>query len=383
MTRALSISSGRWGNKPTAPGRAAGRKGSYCVSFVRGARGCRDLCEQWRRLTAGAPPFLQPEFFDLTRPIADPPGDPLLAVAVQAGRVAGVLPLVLHEHGLYPLRSDHSPRFDLWGDSGALCAVWEALQADRRWDHFVLGHVAAESPLATELPMLARRYGCFVKTSPSGRVPYFPLPGFEQRLNSKFRANIRRCTRKAGGLRFERHCTPSRAEFADALAIEALAWKGQAGTSVSSDPRLNHFYRALLRLFGPRGTMSLNFVTVEGRRIACLFTMEDGHTLFAAKIGYDPAYSVISPGHLIVAQTAADAQRRGLRIFDFLGKEGEWKLKWTDRGREHVRVSVHRPSARGYARFAVRKAQDAHLTKNLVAVARKTISRRDGIPGSS
>jgi CelD/BcsL family acetyltransferase involved in cellulose biosynthesis len=76
--------------------------------------------------------------------------------------------------------------------------------------------------------------------------------------------------------------------------------------------------------------------TVAGQRIACLFTMEDGHTLYAAKIGYDPAYAAISHGHLMVAQSAADAERRGLKVFDFLGAATEWKLKWTDRLREHV-----------------------------------------------
>ena len=137
-----------------------------------------------------------------------------------------------------------------------------------------------------------------------------------------------------------------------------MAWKGGAGTSIASDARLTHFYRALLDVFGPRGTMSLNFVTVAGQRIACLFTMEDGHTLYAAKIGFDPTYAAISPGHLMVAQTAADAERRGLKVFDFLGEAAAWKLKWTDRLREHLWVVVHRPSLRGYARFVWRKARN-------------------------
>jgi hypothetical protein len=38
----------------------------------------------------------------------------------------------------------------------------------------------------------------------------------------------------------------------------------------------------------------------------------------------------------MVAQSAADAERRGLKVFDFLGAATEWKLKWTDRLREHV-----------------------------------------------
>jgi CelD/BcsL family acetyltransferase involved in cellulose biosynthesis len=357
-------------------GCAAPSKKPYWVPFARGARDCSDVWDEWRRLCADAPPFLQPEFFDLTRPIAEPAGEPYLAVAVQAGQVAGVLPLTLQGRDLHPLRSDHSPRFDFWGDSGALSAIWEALRADTRWDRFIVGHIPAASALATELPMLASRWGCFIKTSPSPGVPYFPLPGFEEQLDSKFRTNLRRCTRKAGDLRFERHTAPSAAEFADASAIEAMAWKGEAGTSISSDARLTHFYRALLDLFGPRGTMSLNFVTVEGKRIACLFTMEDGHTLYAAKIGFDPAHAALSPGHLMVAQTAADAESRGLKVFDFLGAASEWKLKWTNRVREHVWLVVQRPSLCGYARVLWRKAGEARIGKTLNHGAADVISSR-------
>ena len=363
MTGAAPIGSrpGRWNTGECA----TSSQKPYWVPFARGARDCGYVWDEWRRLCADAPPFLQPEFFDLSRPIAEPAGEPYLAVAVRAGQVAGVLPLTLQGCDLHPLRSEHSPRFDFWGDSGALSAIWEALRADARWDRLVLGHIPAASALATELPMLASSWGCLVKTSPSQGVPYFPLPGFEAQLNSKFRTNVRRCMRKAGDLRFERLASPTTADFADALAIEAMAWKGGAGTSISSNARLAHFYRGLLDVFGPRGNMSLNFVTVAGQRIACLFTFEDGHTLYAAKIGFDPAFAALSPGHLMVAETATDAESRGLKVFDFLGAASEWKLKWTNRLREHLWLVVHRPSLRGCARFVWRKARGSHFRKNL------------------
>jgi CelD/BcsL family acetyltransferase involved in cellulose biosynthesis len=383
MALAVPIGLRQGETKPISAGEAAGRNESYWVPFPRGARERGGVWDEWRRLSSAAPPFLQPEFFDLTLAIAAPAGEPFLAVAVVAGQTVGVLPLMLQGRDLHPLRSEHSPRFDFCGDSGALSAIWEALLADRRWDRFVLGHIPAESRLASELPMLARRYGCFIKASPSYGGPYFPLPGFEQHLDAKFRANVRRCTRNAGDLRFERHTHPSRTVLADAFAIEAVAWKGQAGTSIESDARLKQFYRASLRLFGPRGTMSLNFVTVAGRRIACLFCMEDGRTLYAAKIGYDPAYAAISPGHLVVAQTAADAERRGLEIFDFLGTESQWKLKWTDLLRQHLWITLYRPSVRGHARVVLRKLQESKLAENLVGVFRPRTSSHDDQPRSS
>ena len=363
MTGAAPVGSLRRDGGLVAGDSSTVRKKPYCVPFTSGMRDGDEVWDEWRRLSADAPPFLQPEFFDLTRPIAQPAGEPCLAVGVRAGRVAGVLPLTLQNRDLYPLHSDHSPRFDFWGDSGALAAIWEALQADRRWERLVLGHIPAQSPLATELPMLARAWGCLITASPSHGVPYLPLPGFEQELDGKFRKNVSRCTRKAGDLQFERLTAPSAADFADALAIEAMAWKGEAGTSVSSDARLTSFYSALLGVFGPRGTMSLNFVTVAGQRIACLFAMEDGHTLYAAKIGFDPACAAISPGHLMVAQTAADAESRGLKLFDFLGTAAEWKLRWTHRLREHLWIVIHRPSLRGCARFVWRKLRESRIGK--------------------
>jgi CelD/BcsL family acetyltransferase involved in cellulose biosynthesis len=255
--------------------------------------------------------------------------------------------------------TSHSPRFDFYGDSAALAAVWEALRADRRWDRLLLGHVPVDSPLVTELPVIARRHGCCMQASPSDEVPYFPLPGFEERLSPKFRTNVRRCMRKAGDIRLERHFHPSQKELDDALAIEAMAWKRQAGSSIDLDPRRRRFYRALMEVFGPRQTMSLNFATVDGQCIACLFTMEDGHTLFAAKIGYDPAFSAISPGHLMIALTAADAESRGLKVFDFLGtNEDGWKRKWTEQVRPHPWVTLLRPSLRGYSKVIWNKVRD-------------------------
>ena len=330
----------------------------YCVSFVRGARGLGELWSDWRSLTAAAPPFLQPEFFDLTLPIVDPAGEPLLAVAMVGERTAGVLPLVLHHRDLYPLRSSHSPRFDFYGGSAAISGIWEALDADTRWDRLILGNIPIDSPLLAELPMIARHHGCCVQASPSDEVPYFSLQGFEDRLSPKFRTNLRRCMRKAGDVRLERCLTPSQKDLEDALAIEAMAWKHQAGTSIDSDPRRCEFYRALMRVFGPRGTMSLNFASMDGQRVACLFTMEDAHTLFAAKIGYDPAFSAISPGHLMIALTAADAEKRGLTMFDFLGTTADaWKLKWTDRVRPHPWVTLIRPSVRPYSKLVWQKVR--------------------------
>jgi hypothetical protein len=85
-----------------------------------------------------------------------------------------------------------------------------------------------------------------------------------------------------------------------------------------------------------------------------LLAVEDGHTLYALKIGYDPAVANLSPGHLLIWRVAAEAASRGLQELDFVGRDDDWKRKWTDRVREHVAITIYRGNPIGVARYAMR-----------------------------
>jgi hypothetical protein len=159
------------------------------------------------------------------------------------------------------------------------------------------------------------------------------------------------------------------------MAIEAMAWKAAAGTSVAADPKVAHLYRALVRLLGRRGRGSLYFLRVTGRRIAVLLAVEDGHTLYALKIGYDPGYASVGPGHLLVWKVAADAERRGLRELNFVGRDDEWKRKWTALAHSHVSLVIYRRSARGLLGYGLRELVKPRLPE-LMRELRSPLPRR-------
>jgi hypothetical protein len=135
------------------------------------------------------------------------------------------------------------------------------------------------------------------------------------------------------------------------MAIEAMAWKAAVGTSMSSAARVAHVYRVLARLWGRRGRAALSFLRAGGERIAVLFAVEDDHTLYALKIGYDPAHANVSPGHLLVWKVAAEAEARGLRELNFVGHEDDWKRKWTELAHEQSTVVIYQRSAQGMGRY--------------------------------
>lgn len=334
---------------------------------------------RWRELASEAPPFLSPEFFALSAPLAEA-GRPFLALARHADRLIGALPLVLVDRTFHALRSDHTPEYEYVGTDEGLDAIWRTLRRDRRWSEMILEKVPEHSLLATRLPALARADGCPTVLHPDTRQPFFELPDFEKRLKAHFLTNLRRCERKAGGVELERCVVPTRAAVDEAMAIEAMAWKAAAGTSVAADPKVAHLYRALLRLLGRCGRGSLYFLRVAGRRIATLLAAEDGHTLYALKIGYDPGYASVSPGHLLVWKVAADAERRGLRELNFVGRDDEWKRKWTAQAHSHVSLVVYRRSARGLLAYGLRevvKPRLPELMRALQSPLRRGCQRND------
>ena len=320
--------------------------------------------KHWQRLTADAPPFLGPEFFTLAAPLTAGT-DPIVASAWDGGTMVGALPLVRDRHRLLALRCDHSPGYDYCGKPDGVDAIWRALHGDRSWSELVLGRVPVDSPLATRLPALAVDDGCPAVIRRERARPYFELAGFEARLAPKFLSNLQRCERKAGGVVLERIAVPDRAAFDDALAIEAMAWKGAAGTSIDADPRAAYLYRALAMLVGRRGQGALYFLRAGGRRIATLVAVEDRSTLYALKIGYDPAAASLSPGHLLIWKVAADAEARGLANLDFIGRDDDWKRRWTTRGREQVTIVIYRDNPRGLARYALSVLVRPHLPETL------------------
>jgi CelD/BcsL family acetyltransferase involved in cellulose biosynthesis len=307
----------------------------------------------WRAVTAKAPAFLAPEFFAMVRAYAVP-GTAVVARARRDGRLIGALPLLSDGHTLRSLRSDQSPLYDYVGEPEGLDAIWAALIRTRGWSELIMV-APAQSRLVARLSDLAKLDGCPVVVRQHGRHMAFALADFEAHVSARFLSNLARCARKAGGIELERLTRPTRADVDEALAIEASAWKTAAGTSLAADRHGEHVYRTLLRLYGPRERAALSFVRAGGKRIATLFSVEDGRTLYALKIGYDPRHASLSPGHLMIREAAKDAQRRGLVEMDLVGREDEWKKKWSDKGHEQVTFIVYRRNPRGMARWLVRE----------------------------
>jgi len=314
----------------------------------------RAALSQWQSLARSAPPLLAPELSLLSARLAGE-ADAVLAGARRGGSLVAALPLARRGRSLHALRSDHTPRVDLVGETAALPQLWRAVRELGDWDTIELRGVPADSPLATVLPDVARADGCAACVREIGRSPWFEVAGIERRIHRRFRGDMRRLERQLGGVELERVATYDRRAMRDVIRLEASGWKGETRTAIACDPRLASYYAVAARVFARRGQLTLAFLRARGKRVAACFALEDGATFYLLKIGYDPEYAHFGPGQLLVRETALDAERRGIARYDLLGKDAPYKMKWTDRVRVHVAVTIYAPTWRGHATRWVRE----------------------------
>ncbi len=347
----------------------------------RGAIGA--LGAEWERLRAEVAaqggvhgPFLSSSWFAVyAAHLAREPRALKLLVAHRAGRVCGILPLLVERRSLSglparvlrSLSDDHSQRFDALVDGDeAARALFAHLARDREWDALELRD-APEPDQPNARPTGVARICAAAEAAnfPTARwasmvSPYLPLPSspaaLDGALSSKFRGNLRRRARKlaadVGPVELERVTDRAALDAAldEGFRLEAAGWKGERGTAIACDPELRARYRALGRAAGAR--LALYFLRAGGIRRAFHFGMIDGGVYFLFKPGFDPQLAEYGLGHLLIDYVARDLIAQGVRELDFLGDDMPWKREWTSRARRHAWRYVFRPSAYGRALHA-------------------------------
>jgi CelD/BcsL family acetyltransferase involved in cellulose biosynthesis len=160
------------------------------------------------------------------------------------------------------------------------------------------------------------------------------------------------------------------------LQLEAAAWKGAAGTAISSDPDVSRFYSALALRAADRGWMQLHFLRAGSQRVAFDFSLSYRNRIHLLKMGYDPDYAPYSPSNLLVCTLLQDMfQREDIREYDFLGESGEWKLQWTGLSQPHYWLFVFSSTFKGRLLHLIKSRLVPFLKRNRLQSLRKLALR--------
>lgn len=285
----------------------------------------------------------------------------------------------------------HTPRCDFIvarQPAEAYRAIWDHLGSIKaKWDVLELCQVPAGSSTFGELTHLAVRDGFLVGVWNSGDSPYIPLvggwEGYLQGLKTKHRANLRNRFKRLsalGTVAVEEVTAPDRvaAALKDGFRLEAAAWKGRAGSAINSRPELRRFYTRLAEVAAEGGWLRLQFLTVNGWRIAFDYSLGWEGKLYLLKPGYEPAYAPYSPSQLLCYLALQNAFASGLAEYDFLGDSDDWKLDWAKDSRPHCWLYVFpnrlRPTLLHAAKFRLPPAK--FRTRAMVRAMLEMLRRR-------
>lgn len=188
-----------------------------------------------------------------------------------------------------------------------------ALAARQDWKYFVLSE--QRSPYFLFLDTWANHFASLPKKLRS------TMRNGEKRLNEKGHLEYRECR--------------SPAEVADFnMAVETVerdSWKAAAGTSIASDPVHDAFHRDLAIRAAESGHFSGHLLLLNGQPIAYLMGLLDAGVFLDLKESYCASFRETSPAHVLKYFAFPRLYERGTRVYDFMGKCEEYKLKWTDK----------------------------------------------------
>lgn len=288
------------------------------------------------------------------------------------GRLVAALPLLaemgfvcgLPARQLVATANMHSCRFDMIAEEprGAGRAFLTYLLAKPGWELLRISDVP-EGGNAWQIHRAAQELGLPVGEWESQRSPYLSFPpSYDDLLAEKsplFRANLRRRRRqleRLGTLTVERVTDSSKLaeHLQEGFALEQAGWKGREGTAIAQDKHTRAFYTELAFSAARHGYLSLFFLRLDGRAIAFHYGLTHGGTYYVPKLAYDESLKACSPGLVLLEEAIKDGMARGLRGYDFLGAEAEWKNKWSSGVHTHHWLFIFRDTSVGHA---LRKAK--------------------------
>lgn len=300
---------------------------------------------------------------------------PWLVEVRRAGRLVGLLPLVLSLDRTRPWRTRVLRHMGMWeGDRPGLLAceepeqLWpliaQALRRQRHgWDvldlreldegHWLLRHPGALGP------------GMHQRSRPDTQAGYQRIEGdwdsYLQQRSRNTRQGYRRYQRLLQSdfsrTNIEVAQTPAdvTAAFERYLAIEQRSWKHGAAIGLWSDRRQPGFYRELLPRLAAEGRASVWLLQGDGQDLAGLVRYEWQGVAYERLSAYDPAHARYSPSTLLCMTAVERLHGSAVRESDVLGlqqplAERQAIRAWYDGLRQtHRLVSCNLLSACGMA----------------------------------
>lgn len=322
------------------------------------------IATEWERLAdaVGASPFVRPGWISAWWRAFGSGTLEVFTARGSDGRLSGVLPLQRRFGALRSTTNWHSPEFGLVAEDAATADAM-AREILRRGERSLsLRFLNADSGDVGRLRAAADAAGYRVLERTVARSPYVAIEGdwttYERGLKGRHRSDVRRQLRRlleAGSVSVEVATGRERLDelLAEGFRVEPSGWKARESTAIASRDDTRQFYSEVACWAARSGFLRLAFLRLDGRAIAFQYGLEHDGVYYTLKGGYDVEYGRFSPGKLLDGMMLERAFCLGMRLYEFLGEENQYTLRWTSTCRERQVVQAFARSASGSAEWIV------------------------------
>jgi CelD/BcsL family acetyltransferase involved in cellulose biosynthesis len=178
-----------------------------------------------------------------------------------------------------------------------------------------------------------------------------------QGRNKKWRQNIERCQRrlpKLGRLEYVRYRPLGAAagegdprwDWYDAcVRVAGRGWQGSAtdGTTLCHD-EIAQFLRTVHALAAQAGCLDLNLLLIDEQPAAFAYNYHYRGRVDGLRMGFDPQFAAVGPGHIMLRMVLEDSFRRGDTFYDLGAGYLDCKRAWMTTERTSYRLT-HFPAA--------------------------------------
>jgi CelD/BcsL family acetyltransferase involved in cellulose biosynthesis len=131
--------------------------------------------------------------------------------------------------------------------------------------------------------------------------------------------------------------------LAELARLHGRRWHAKGRAGVLSD-RDRSFHRAVVQRFSDTPMLNLYALETSAQTLAAVYAFLHRKHFYLYLSGFDPEFSTLSVGSVLLAHTIEEARRKGCRTFDFLRGREEYKYKWGARD-EHTFTKIIRKTA--------------------------------------
>lgn len=302
------------------------------------AKGLYAIREEWCRLLEACPastPFQSPEWlipwwrhFGQGR---------LMTIAMRvAGRLCGLAPLSMKDGEIRLIGdgvSDYlglllEPSIEVMGAE----VFYSHLARRGGWSTCALREISHSCPLLSMRPP----EGLKATVVPGEICLRFDLPStveaFRRAHGRTGRCGSKKSWRRlaARGLKVEVASDEDEAlSCLDALfTLHTKKWEAAGGRGVLQGPEIRAFHEEAALGFQKQGALRLYRMVLEGRELAVFYGFIHKNRFYAYLMGYDPDFSELSPGRLMLLTVAEDCITSGIGVMDFLRGSEKYKYDW-------------------------------------------------------